>query len=512
MSAHRDPKPPIDSNSETKGKSFLERLPLASVSNRKGYHWFVVATVCIGAFMAAVDASIVNIALPTMQRSFHTTMSSVEWVSLTYLLTLAALIVPLGRLADILGRRWMYTIGFTVFIVGSFLCGITPSLAVLNASRVLQAIGAAMLQANSVAIITAATPQHDRGKAIGIQGSAQGVGLSFGPAIGGVILSTLGWRWIFFVNVPVGIIGTILGILLLPKDKKSTEKKEPFDYWGAALLVPALVGLFYFIQEVNAQGLTAITVMTALIVAVIGLTAFIMLERKRLAPMLDLKLFKIPQIAVGNTTGVMSFACMYAVILLGPFFLDHISHLNPLTSGLYMTIVPLGLTIFTPLAGALADRYGTRLLTMGGMLASALGCLALAFMGGSLTHLFLIVGLFLVGTGLGLFTPPNNSSVMSSSPPNRLGVTGGILNMARTLGMGLGITLGGVSYQVMLRIIGAASPATATMHQMREAYHWAFIIAGIVAFIAMILSSSKKSNQSGHKIDKETMEQLSGFH
>ncbi|MFX4302411.1 MFS transporter [Alicyclobacillus tolerans] len=489
---HTPPSVTTEPNSPHR-KSFFDHLPLPSVRNRKGYHWFVVGTVCIGAFMAALDASIINIALPTMQKSFQVTMGAVEWVSLTYLLTLAALIIPLGRMADIFGRRWMYAIGFSVFIVGSFLCGISPTLAIMNGARVLQAIGAAMLQANSVAIITAATPLSDRGKAIGIQGSAQGIGLSLGPAIGGAILSTIGWRWIFFVNVPVGIIGTLLGILLLPRDEERKEKREPFDIWGAIVLAPTLVGIIYFVKEGQSAGWTSPIELVALIVGVLGLILFIAMELKKKTPLLDLKLFKFPQITIGNITGVLSFASMYSVTLLGPFFLDRVMHLEPYQAGLLMMIVPIGMTIFTPISGILADRYGARILTVSGMAATMLGGLALFLASGTLTYPMLVVGLFLVGSGLGLFTPPNNASVMNASPRNRLGVTGGILNMARTLGMSLGVTLGGVSYEVMLSLQGIHNESTATLSEMNIAYHQAFLITGAVALIAMFLSFSKRA-------------------
>ncbi|GMA64455.1 MFS transporter [Alicyclobacillus fastidiosus] len=223
------------------------KLPLGFICHKRGYHWFVVATVCIGAFMAALDSSIVNIALPIMKRDFHTHMHVIEWVSLSYLLTLAALIVPFSRISDMFGRRWMYSIGFFVFIVGSFFCGFAPTLNVLFVSRILQAVGAAMLQANSVSIITASTPTRDRGKAIGIQASAQGIGLSLGPIIGGALITMLGWKWIFYVNVPVGIIGTILGALLLPAEEKP-EEREKFDFFGSLVLAPILVAIIYVLN------------------------------------------------------------------------------------------------------------------------------------------------------------------------------------------------------------------------------------------------------------------------
>ncbi|MCY0880490.1 MAG: MFS transporter, partial [Firmicutes bacterium] len=193
--------------------------------------WLVVATVCIGAFMAAVDASIVNVALPDLSGAFHASASIVGWVLISYLLTLTTLLTTIGRLADIVGRRPLYTFGFVVFIVGSAACGASVNLTMLIISRIFQAIGAAMLQANSVAIITSAVPSCSRGRAIGFQGSAQAIGLSLGPAIGGVLLGLFGWRAIFYVNVPVGLIGTIMAAVILPKDK-NLSGQITFDWWG----------------------------------------------------------------------------------------------------------------------------------------------------------------------------------------------------------------------------------------------------------------------------------------
>jgi MFS family permease len=212
--------------------------------NRRGSHWYAVATVCIGAFMAALDASIINVALPHLEEQFHSRMSEIEWVSLSYLLALAASILIFGRLADMMGRRWLYTIGFVIFSLSSLFCGLASSLMILIVCRVFQGIGAAMLQANSVSIITSAVPKKDLGKAIGFQASAQGIGLSLGPVVGGTLLTFLSWKWLFFINLPVGIIGTVLGILFLPKDLAPVKRKK-FDYIGACLLVPSVISVIY---------------------------------------------------------------------------------------------------------------------------------------------------------------------------------------------------------------------------------------------------------------------------
>ncbi|MCL6517087.1 MAG: MFS transporter [Alicyclobacillus sp.] len=466
-------------------------LPLRAVRHRPGYHWFVVGTVCIGAFMAALDASIINIALPALKQHFGVRMHVVEWVSLAYLLTLAGLVVPFARLADMMGRRWMYALGFTVFIIGSLLCGVAFTLWFLLIARVVQAVGAAMLQANSVAIITAATPPDQRGRAIGFQASAQGVGLSLGPAIGGALLSFLNWRWIFFVNLPVGLAGTLLGVLLLPQDAKPA-KRERFDFAGAALLVPALVALIYVLNMGLKEGWTSPAVVASYAVLALAGTGFLLVERKIPFPIVDLRLFRKRTFTLGSLTGVLSFTVMYAVLLLIPFYLDNVMHMDSLRSGLYLTIVPIGMTLFTPVSGALADRYGTRMPTVLGMMAACAGSLCLSGLGADLYRLLLVIGLFLVGLGIGVFTPPNNSSVMGSVPSDRLGVAGGILNMARTLGMGLGVTLGGLCYQLFLDLQGVVDEKSAPAPAMVHAFHGAFLVTACVAAVTVLLSLARQ--------------------
>ncbi|WP_054970335.1 MFS transporter [Alicyclobacillus ferrooxydans] len=468
-------------------------LPLKSARNRANYHWYVVATVCIGAFMAALDASVINIALPTMQKHFTVPMHVIEWVSLVYLLTLTGLVVPFGRIADMVGRRWMYAFGFTVFVIGSVLCGLSMNLTELLVFRCLQAVGAAMLQANSVSIVTAATPAEDRGKAIGIQASAQGIGLTLGPAIGGALLSLFSWRWIFLINLPVGIVGTTLGILLLPPDK-TPRHKERFDYVGAALLIPSLVALIFMLNMGLKSGWTSLPLLLSYVVFVVCLSAFMLVERRINSPMVDLSLFRKPVFTLGNITGILSFAIMYAVLLLTPFYLDGVARLNPFLSGLLISIIPVGMTIMTPIAGLVSDKKGRRLPTVLGMLAALIGCVLLSGMSAAAwSYALLSVGLFLVGAGVGLFTPPNNSSVMGSVPENRLGVTGGILNMSRSLGMGLGVTLGGLTYQIFLIMQGVKSEKGAPIPHMIFAFHASYITVAIVSLVAVLLSLKRQT-------------------
>ena len=481
-------------------------LPLQQFVTRKSYHWFVVATVCVGAFMAALDASIVTVALPTLVHAFHQSMSNIEWVAVAYLLTLTALLTMFGRIADMVGRRQMYTAGFSVFIIGSALCGAAVSLPMLLISRVLQASGAAMLQANSVAIITAAVPSEQRGKAIGFQGSAQAIGLSLGPAIGGVLIAWLGWRSIFYVNVPVGIIGTILAALILPRDHVN-HVRQRFDYLGAILMAPALVFLLLALSDGNAKGWLSSAILLDLGLAVGLGVAFYFWEKLNSSPLVDLRLFKIGIFTWGNISGLLSYAVMFGVLFLTPFYLERLGRFEPASTGVLLTPVPIAMMLIAPMSGHWADRFGGKMLTVVGMVLSAVGAGILIFVTKQPNLMQIIVGLALVGFGLGLFTPPNNSSVMGSVPKERLGVAGGILNMARSLGMSLGVTFAGALYGIFM-IMHHQNPDAETGHGLLTSFRGTFVGITVLAIVTVLISflRGEVKHKPNEKIEHEPLE------
>jgi EmrB/QacA subfamily drug resistance transporter len=475
-------------------RALWQSLPSAKFTSRPNYIWYVVGTVCIGAFMAAVDASIVNVAIPDLSHFYHATATITGWVLISYLLTLATLLTFFGRLADILGRRPLYTFGFVVFIIGSAACGAAPSMDFLIVARVFQAAGAAMLQANSVAIITATVPANVRGRAIGFQGSAQAVGLSVGPAVGGALIGLFGWRAIFYVNVPVGIIGTIMAAMILPKDKMSgAPTTAGFDWWGALLFSPALVALMLALTIAPHVGWLSPSVIGLFVATAALLWAFILREKRYESPLVDVRLFKIPVFTMGNVTGMLSYLVMFGVLFLMPFFFERVGGFPSAVVGLLLTAVPIGMTVVSPQAGGLADRYGSRLLTTAGMAVSAIGAGLLGVMMALHANLvLLIVGLLLVGVGLGMFTPPNNSSVMGSLPFNRLGVGGGILNMSRSLGMAFGTAVSSTLLAGFLAAYGGGlegGPRAAWVPTMR----YSLLILAVLALVAAVLSYLKNS-------------------
>ncbi len=466
-------------------------MPLSFFTEKRNYHWFVVATVCMGAFMAALDGSIITVALPTIDQQFNVNVSASAWVALAYLLTLTALLAMFGRIADIVGRRPLYTIGFTVFIVGSALCGASPSLGFLIAARVLQGIGATMLQANSVAIVTAAVPERVRGKAIGIQGSALAVGLSLGPAIGGLLIGLFGWRSIFYVNVPVGIIGTTLASMILPRDKQlksnTAELWSKFDFVGAVIMAVSLVLLLLGLNQGNDQGWGSPLIIGYFAVGIALAFLFVYQEKRHPSPLIDLSLFRIPQLTWGNITGSLSYGVMYGVLYVIPYFFELVLKKPSSQSGILTTPLPIGMMLLTPIAGTIADRLGSKIPTVAGMAIATVGTVLLAFINDQTGLPYIIVALFFVGVGMGVFTPPNNSSVMGSTPRNRLGVSSGMLNMARSLGQSVGIAYAFAIFQGVI-LIYHFTPHNAPPIPLVTGFRWTFIGVTLFGVVALLIS------------------------
>ncbi|MBV8992580.1 MAG: MFS transporter [Pseudonocardiales bacterium] len=412
----------------------IARLPWAP--------WLAVGTVCVGAFMGQLDASIVTLALPTLRREFDATLAATEWVALSYLLVLAAAVTPIGRLADMVGRKLLYVGGFGVFVLGSALCAVAPDLGWLDAARVLQALGAAMLQANSVAIIVHAVPSDRIGRAIGIQGAAQAVGLAAGPAVGGALIALGGWRLIFLVNLPAGVAGMVLGWFLLPRSRGLVSGVR-FDLWGAALVALTVAGLMLAItygRRLGGDSPAMLGLSAAVVLCGVALVAW---ERHAAAPLLDPALLRRRAFTAGVGSGLLSYAVMFGVLFVVPFQLEVHRRESAALAGLQLSVLPVALGLVAPWAGRLADRVGARAVTLGGMLVTGAGLALLALVRAG--DLF-AVDLALVGAGLGAFTPANNAAIMSAAPRSGSGVAGGILNMTRSVGTSLGVAATGLVY------------------------------------------------------------------
>ncbi len=439
----------------------------------------MLVTVCIGAFMGQLDASIVTVAFPTLQRVFHAGVAAVTWVGLSYLIVLVAGVTTVGRLADMAGRKLLYTYGFVVFIVGSGLCALAPTLFALDAFRVFQAAGAAMLQANSVAIIYVIMPKEHLGRGIGIQGAAQALGLALGPSVGGLLLAAGGWRLIFFVNVPAGILGTVAAWIFLPRSRH-LQARTPYDWAGLALFVPIVVCTLVTITFGDQWGWTSASVIGLVVTGTVAGALFIARERRAEAPMLAPSLFRRARFTIGVVSGLLSFAVLFGTMFAVPFFLERARGFDTGHAGLVLTVVPVSLGCVAPIAGKLAERTGGRLFTVSGM---ALSSLMLLLVGTSEPSGWLLVGeLSLIGVGLGLFIPPNNAIIMSTVPRTQAGVASGILNMSRGLGTALGLALTAL-------VAGSAAANETSRFEAVRGFEVAALFLAAVALGAALLSA-----------------------
>ncbi len=409
--------------------------------------------------MGQLDASIVTLGLPSIQRQFHADLGAVTWVGLSYLLVLAASVVAVGRWSDLVGRKLLYLYGFVVFVTGSALCGFAPNLGALIGFRALQAVGAAMLQANSVAIITVAVDRRVLGRAIGIQGAAQALGLALGPSVGGVLLAVGGWRWLFWVNVPVGLIGLIAAACCVPRSGRRPAQAR-FDWLGFALFAPA-VGLVLWVLSTGTR--FGPWELGLLVSALVLAGAWVVHEHRTPSPLLDLSLFARGPFRRGITGGLLAYAVLFGLGLAVPFYVERGRGEGPGRAGAVLMAVGLTLGLVAPLAGRLADRWNgrdaRRWLGFAGMVLAAAGLTALSVWRPSTTGF--VVCLVVVGAGLGLFTPSNNASIMGSVPRSEVGAASGVLNMTRAMGTALGLAL---TAAVFRQAGGVQASTTAVAH------------------------------------------------
>ena len=401
--------------------------------------WFVMAAVAMGIFLSTIDGSIVNVALPTLTRYFGADFATVQWVILAYLLAIATLMLSVGRLADMIGKKSLYTAGFIIFTASSMLCGLAPSIYWLIAFRVLQAIGAASILALGLAIITESFPASERGKALGISGAVVSVGIVIGPTLGGFIIDSFTWHWIFYVNLPVGIAGTLMAWRYVPNIKPPGG--QHFDIWGAITLFISLLSLLLALTLGQNIGFADRRILLLFASFVLFLVLFILIELRIDQPMIDLRLFRNSEFSISLVTGFITFVTVAGAIMLLPFYLENVLGYSTLEVGLLLAVVPLGLFISAPLSGSLSDRLGTRPITVVGLMVLLLGYYALSTLSADTDAIGFLLRFLPIGVGMGIFQSPNNSAIMGSAPSHRLGIVSGMLAFTRTLGQTTGIAL-----------------------------------------------------------------------
>lgn len=441
--------------------------------------------------MTALDGSVVNTVLPVINRAFHQEVTVVEWVVIIYLLVLSGLLLSFGRLGDIHGHKRYYVLGFGIFVVSSMFCGLSHNVQVLIVFRAIQALGAAMLAANSPAILTKNFPASQRGQALGLQAAMTYLGLMVGPSLGGWLTDTLGWRAVFYINVPVGSLAILLSMRFIPADlAEKTEKR--FDFNGALLYTAGLTALMIALNQGSNLGWGSPVILGAMALAGICLLVFVRVEQSTPSPMLDLALFKGKRFSLAVICATLNYICIYTIVFLMPFYLIQGRSFSPSQTGLILTAQPIAMAIAAPLAGALSDRIGIRLLTTLGMALLGLGLYLLASLGQVTPVSSILLALGVAGLGTGIFISPNTSGLMGSAPKNRQGIASGVMATSRNLGMVIGVGLAGAIFTTIL-----ARSSLPVEQSLFYALQISFSAAVVIALLAMLISFSAPEQEHG---------------
>ncbi len=419
----------------------------AALSKRSDYKWWIFGSVAIGMFISVMDQTGVNLALPRIADHFDATIPEVQWVALGYILTTGSLMLPMGRLADMIGPKRVYTTGFVIFVVAAVLTGLAPTLLTVILFKVLQGVGAAMAQATGMAIVTSAFPNEERGKAIGMFMTIVGSGAIVGPMVGGAIVGEFGWRYIFFMGVPLGIVSVIAATLVLPRAqaRPASSRRLGFDWPGAVLSAGALAVFLVVMTTGYRVGWATPLVWVAFAGAVALLAAFIWWERRTSDPMLALELFRNRLFSTGIAANFLTFLGVTSIFFLMPFYLQEVLDFTPGQAGLIMAPTALTFALLGPITGRLSDRYGTRKFTITGLIL-VLCSLSIFSRLTAHTPLPLVMGaLMLQAMGMGTFFSPNASSLLSMVERSRYGIATALLNMVRNAanvtGVGLATTI-----------------------------------------------------------------------
>jgi len=411
--------------------------------------WLVLFAVGMSTFMSALDTSVVNVVLPIITKSFDSHIATVEWVVIIYLLIVSGLLLSFGRLGDIRGHKPVFLIGFSIFIISSALCGISPTIELLILFRGMQAIGAAMLAANSPAILTKSFPASQRGQALGLQATMTYLGLTAAPSLGGWLTELVSWRAVFYINIPVGLFALVLAWLFIPAD--GDEKlRESFDFQGAFLFLAGLVTLLLGLNQGYAWGWFSTNIISLFIIAGIFLALFIYVEKRKSNPLLDLTLFSNRVFSAAAVSAVLNYIAVFSILLLMPFYLLQGRDFTPSQAGLILTIQPIVMAIVAPISGSISDRIGTRIPTVFGMVVLSIGIFLMSSLGPTTSISQIGIVLAIVGLGTGTFISPNNSAIMGAAPQKRQGIAAGLLATARSTGMVLGVGLAGAIFTTIL--------------------------------------------------------------
>jgi EmrB/QacA subfamily drug resistance transporter len=447
----------------------------------------------VGVFMSTLDVGIINVALPTLVQYFQTSFPQAQWAVLGYQLISSSLVLGATRLGDIWGKKYLYLGGLIVFTLSSLLCGVASSIHWLIAFRALQGLGGVFISGLGLAIITEVFPSSQRGRAVGIIGSVVSLGIALGPSVGGLLLGWFDWRILFLINVPLGVIASLLVIWVVPTTERKKEKQR-FDLLGALLALVTLSSFALGMTFGQSEGFTSGHALWLLFLAAIALVSFLAVEARLEEPLIELDMFANPRLSVGLLNGTLIFIVLTGGLLITPFFLEQVKHYPTSKVGLLLAVSPVVSGLIAPLAGILSDRFGSRSIGLIGLGLMIGGCLAISSLDAQTTEQDYILRYFIFGTGLGLFRSPNDSSVMGSVHRERLGIASGLLSLSRTLGVNVGVCVIGTVFGALIANLApgtdvAAAPPQAVIAGFAGSYRLAALILCGAAVMTAIVKS-----------------------
>ncbi|HYG82658.1 MAG TPA: MFS transporter [Pyrinomonadaceae bacterium] len=478
-------------------KTIIEERDEAGTGSAKltpSVRW-ALAGLSLSMLMPSLDTSIANAGLPTLAQAFDASFQAVQWIVLAYLLAITALIVGVGRLGDIVGRRRLLLAGIHLFTVASLLCGVAPTLWLLIAARAAQGLGAAVMMALAVALVGETVPKTKTGSAMGLLGTMSALGTTLGPSLGGVLIAGLGWRTIFLVNVPLGILNCLLAHRYLPADRRGPKTdRAGFDNVGTLLLALTLAA--YALAVTVGRGRFGPLNTALLLSAVVGVCLFVLAEARAASPLIRLAMFRNPVLSAGLTMSTLVSTVMMATLVVGPFYLSRGLGLRAALVGLALSVGPLVAALTGVPAGRIVDRFGAGRMTVAGLGGMAAGSFILSVMPARSGVAGYVAPLVVITAGYALFQAANNTAIMTDTRPDQRGVISGMLSLSRNLGLITGASVMGAVFALASATtdITTARPE-AVAAGMRVTFAVAAVL--IVVALAVAVGSRALSQSSG---------------
>jgi EmrB/QacA subfamily drug resistance transporter len=442
---------------------------------------WALASLSLSMLLSSLGTSIANVALPTLAQAFNASFQEVQWIVLAYLLAITTLIVSVGRLGDITGRRRLLLAGILLFTTASVLCGVAPTLWLLIAARAAQGLGAAVMMALTMAFVGETVPKEKTGSAMGLLGAMSAIGTALGPSLGGVLIAGFGWRTIFFVNVPLGILTFILSYRSLPADRKSPKTdRAGFDTIGTLLLALTLAA--YALAMTLGRGHFGPLNVTLLLAAIFGVGLFALAEARVTSPLIRLAMFRDSVLSASLAMSALVSTVIMATLVVGPFYLSRALGLDAAIVGLVMSVGPLAVALTGVPAGRIADRFGAQRMTIAGLVGMATGSFILSLLPAALGIPGYLAPLVVVTVGYALFQTANNTAVMTDVRADQRGVISGMLNLSRMLGLVTGASVMGAVFAFAADATDITTPAPASI---ATGMRITFAVAGVLILSAL---------------------------